>query len=550
MIIYNSDKWQLSFLFQVRGSVFPRALVWAVPSTALAVVLHFFIEKDYDISLSQFATYNFVSAFLLVFRTQLAYSRFWEAASIVQQVRGNWFNAVSSCCAFCSQDPKHAEGVYRFKHSLVRLVSLLYCASLQQVAVCQDEAFEIIELEGFDTELLKYLAEAPEKTLVILQWIQQLVVQNHRIGVLDVAAPILTRVFQDLSSGIVGVVDAQKITDVLFPFPYAQMVTVLLVLASIITPIALAVSMESVVWCASLNFLSVLSLWCVNYIAAEIEMPFGEDLNDLPLAGVQISLNRALMALLDDDFTTCPEFEITAYTSQCKTIPCPFYLITEVQHHVFAPTHPKVKKMTKNSRNAIVKGMPDPDDSKLAQAVVHNFRMSQFGQQEASVRRSTFPIQIKLDTADQNSVSSKDTDTAQRSCKRDALDSAEEGSTTDMQAATPEASLKALLQHTGREIEGQLAELSGRMQRHFATAFANLEFIHTHQDDSKVEIDSLLKVSRIVDSHLALMVKELDRIASDCVSPSEPRARHFPELGEPCPPTPHARRPLSRLLEV
>lgn len=37
---------------------------------------------------------------------------------------------------------------------------------------------------------------------VLLQWVQRLIVENSRNGVLDIPAPILSRVFQDYDSGL------------------------------------------------------------------------------------------------------------------------------------------------------------------------------------------------------------------------------------------------------------------------------------------------------------------------------------------------------------
>jgi predicted membrane chloride channel (bestrophin family) len=40
--------------------------------------------------------------------------------------------------------------------------------------------------------------------------------------------------------------------------------------------------------------------WSINYIAAEIEMPFGEDANDLPIAQLQEGFNTSLRMLIDE----------------------------------------------------------------------------------------------------------------------------------------------------------------------------------------------------------------------------------------------------------
>ena len=76
--------------------------------------------------------------------------------------------------------------------------------------------------------------------------------------------------------GIVNITNAQKITDILFPFPYAQFVSVTIMFSSVLTPIDMAALMESAFWAATLSFISTFSYTCINYVACEIEMPFGE----------------------------------------------------------------------------------------------------------------------------------------------------------------------------------------------------------------------------------------------------------------------------------
>lgn len=129
---------------------------------------------------------------------------------------------------------------------------------------------------------------------------RRLVVENSRSGVLDIAAPILSRVFQELSIGIVHFVDAKKLTAVPFPFQFAQMVVIMLVFFSVATvPLICAVGISNVFRAAVYTFLIVFVFWSVHYIAVEIEHPFGEDPNDLPLEGLNHRFNRVLLRLLE-----------------------------------------------------------------------------------------------------------------------------------------------------------------------------------------------------------------------------------------------------------
>merc|ERR1711972_670921 len=51
------------------------------------------------------------------------------------------------------------------------------------------------------------------------------------------------------------------------------------------------------------------AFWGVNYIAAEIESPFGDDPNDLPLQALQKDMNKSLWVLLHPKTQEVPSFQ-------------------------------------------------------------------------------------------------------------------------------------------------------------------------------------------------------------------------------------------------
>lgn len=96
-------------------------------------------------------------------RPREAYSRYWEGATLLMQVRGEWLNAASSLIAFCTPEPALQAHVAKFQHQLVRLMSLLYCSALQRVALLADEALEVIDTQGLDTESLCFLVQSEDR---------------------------------------------------------------------------------------------------------------------------------------------------------------------------------------------------------------------------------------------------------------------------------------------------------------------------------------------------------------------------------------------------
>merc|ERR1719424_1194505 len=93
--------------------------------------------------------------------------------------------------------------------------------------------------------------------------------------------------------------DAKKLTDYPIPFPLAQMLTFMLLIHFICSVFVCATSIDSMLWAGLLAFLVIIAYWSINYIALELEMPFGDDFNDLPMQDLQKELNISLVELMD-----------------------------------------------------------------------------------------------------------------------------------------------------------------------------------------------------------------------------------------------------------
>jgi len=187
-------------------------------------------------------------------------------------------------------------------------MSMLYCSAIQQVADLDDDSLELLDTDGINEESLDFLQDVNDRCEILIQWIQSMIVEAQKTGLIDIPAPILSRVFQELSQGIVNLNNVRKIKDVQFPFPYEQMITVMLLVYTAVTPVLASQAINSI-WCAAgMCFFSVGAYWSLVYIAREIDQPFGSDANDLPVKFMQIDFNRSLLELLDTRAQTPPTY--------------------------------------------------------------------------------------------------------------------------------------------------------------------------------------------------------------------------------------------------
>merc|ERR1740121_715296 len=263
---YVTGRWGFNVIWGFRASVFPRAFALAVPNAILAFCLSFFAqpseqEKEFvDAVLTVGAFFTSVLFWVLYFRSTVAYNRWWEGGTLLQQTRGEWFNAYSSLIAFCSPDPAKEAEVEAYQHMLARLMSLLFCSALQQVSPNRNRPFEIIDSAGLDIEHLEFMWASNDRVEVILQWIQRSTILNMISGVLPIPPPVMSRAFQEISRGIVNLQNARKIADFPFPYPYAQTSIVMLMIHWLMCPIVTSMLLNAYL-AASTCFTIIFFLW-------------------------------------------------------------------------------------------------------------------------------------------------------------------------------------------------------------------------------------------------------------------------------------------------
>lgn len=192
---------------------------------------------------------------------------------------------------------------------MVRLTSILHCSALQQVCELDEEKLQVLDLTELSQEHLRYLEEVPDRILVLVQWLQRLIVDSDAAGTICIPAPVLSRTFQELSRGVVNLQNLRKIKDIPFPYPYQQMLICMLFVHYLMTPVLASLLVDSMFWTATLCFFITGGFWAIVYIAAEIDQPFGDDPNDLPLIEMQQDFNQSLLVLLQDQTLSVPKYK-------------------------------------------------------------------------------------------------------------------------------------------------------------------------------------------------------------------------------------------------
>eukprot|EP00210_Caulerpa_lentillifera_P008077 g7712.t1 len=150
MIVYDKRHWGLPLLFRIYGSAFPRCLPFAILSGTITLVLELTVGKAANFEDESearswwrhpypFQTYAFIVGFMLVFRSNFGYSRFWEARTNLQLMTTKWTDAAIQCVKFdfCTLPGTLSEEARQnsqiFQDNIIHLISLLHGVALQNL---------------------------------------------------------------------------------------------------------------------------------------------------------------------------------------------------------------------------------------------------------------------------------------------------------------------------------------------------------------------------------------------------------------------------------
>ena len=340
MQIYRKGSpWHL--IFRMKGSALPRAMIPGLVSAILSLLIDRCVPEAYVDKILEhpypFQPFAYVAAFVLVFRTNVAYNRYWEMSTQVTLMGSKWGDAAVEALTFDElprgktpeERGKKLASRRLFQALMVRRFSLMHGLALQylrrddqldnlcRVAVASptcvpmglgtfggiegpvsrsDASWQLIEVLGglCDWERSRLVA-AHDRVGYVFSNIVHLSNQRRADGNLGVDAPVLSRYYQLISDGMLGFRQARKIEDLPFPWPYTQAVSAFLGVFTIFFPLLLAKFANgdvSTLWVGpTISFLTVTAYTVLHKVARALEDPFVHPPNDLPANALQAAVS-------------------------------------------------------------------------------------------------------------------------------------------------------------------------------------------------------------------------------------------------------------------
>ena len=139
---------------------------------------------------------------------------------------------------------------------------------------------------------------ASAKVNLAWHWLSEFIIREHLAGSLGkVGPPIVSRIFQFLSDGMIHYNHARKIMFIPFPFPHAQISAFFVFTIMFTVPLLMDEYSNNLYLGAALTFLTVTCLAGLHEVGRELENPFRNVPNEIPVVTLQALFNEALIVL-------------------------------------------------------------------------------------------------------------------------------------------------------------------------------------------------------------------------------------------------------------
>jgi len=299
-VTYNS-KSQWSVLTQRWGSLWPSVLPFCLANTALMAVLQLLMINGIDLNISEtgHTFLSLVMAFLLVSRVSTSLARYDEAREYLEVMNKSCRQLVHTACVYSNADTSDSAKEWRLEVTYRTLLLLRTAMAVIDYPDSHVSVKDIPELSGLERQDLEehlplanhWLHESRtdyEENLRIPIRLSYLLRKSIRSQGTRIKPPIPVIAEGDLYAFVNAFLDGYhgiaKLLTTPVPFPLIQMTSTFLWFYILTVPFAL-LSADDTSWVAAIShclvvFALTFGFFCMDFISAQLDYPFGADEND------------------------------------------------------------------------------------------------------------------------------------------------------------------------------------------------------------------------------------------------------------------------------
>ncbi|MFY0688105.1 MAG: hypothetical protein JXQ90_13120 [Cyclobacteriaceae bacterium] len=289
MIQYNPKSW-FSLIFDVYSRYVFRALLPLILFVALFSLLYVFLVVDvfalhYEGTMAFHSIMGVILGLFLVFRINTAYDRWWEG----RKLWGRLVNDTRQLAIKLDTIFPHDKEQRDFFRRMISNVPLTMKEHLR-------DSILVGELDLINDDIKQKIIGSKHRPNRINNLLYERVMQLRNVD--QISAEQLFLLDKELKgfTDIIGACERIKSTPI--PYSFSMFIKKFLFIYSISLPVSFAWQFGYMT--AALVSVAFYFLVSVELVSEEIEDPFGEDVNDLPLNEMSIKIKRNITEILSN----------------------------------------------------------------------------------------------------------------------------------------------------------------------------------------------------------------------------------------------------------
>ncbi|PFI78871.1 bestrophin family protein [Bacillus cereus] len=292
-MIYYSNQESFKQIFTLKGTVvreiFKQVILYSCVSICIVLIHNYW---GIHINPTPWVIVGGALGLLLVFRTNTAYDRYWEGRKLFGGIGSSSRNlAVSFLCYWDSKESTMDNEKLKFLHLLIAFPKLA-----KQHLRNEKELSEVTDLlELCSNKEKEMLMKSNYLPLTIIFMLKNVIKKGLKSEQLP--PNTLINMEDELDNLLNSIGGCDRIKSTPIPFAYFAHIKSILIIFCGTLSIGLVDSMGWITVIATM-FISFAFLG-IEAIGVEIEDPFGQDLNDLPLEEICIGVEKHLLNLYD-----------------------------------------------------------------------------------------------------------------------------------------------------------------------------------------------------------------------------------------------------------
>lgn len=281
MIQYNPKEW-FGLIFRFHKSdtfriLLPSMLVLGVYSGIVTFLLVDFFQFEIKSTTVLHSLLGFVISLLLVFRTNTAYDRWWEARKLWGALVNNSRNLSLKLKVLSPSN----------EHKYFETIIGNFCTSLKQHLRNQNNWESLKGCEGFDPQQVKGKTHLPNQMAALLfAKANELYKKQHFTGEQFLLIKDELTAFTDITGA------CERIKNTPIPYSYSLFIKKFVFIYTLTIPFGLMT--DFVYWNILISMFVFYALASLEVIAEEIEEPFGKESNDLPTDSIVENIKKSI----------------------------------------------------------------------------------------------------------------------------------------------------------------------------------------------------------------------------------------------------------------